>query len=62
MGLSDAEGDESGISPESGDASITKRAKDLQRKHINMQLNRDQKLNTKLVKELSLDILFSPKI
>ena len=56
------EGNESGISPESCDASIAERARQLQRKRINVQLSRGHKLSTKLVKELDLGILFSPKI
>lgn len=56
------EGDEAGTSPESCDASIAERARHSQRKCISMQLSRGHKLSTKLVKELGLGILFSPKI
>lgn len=47
---------------ESGSVSIAKRDNQLQRKRVSMQLSRGQKLSTKLVKELGLGILFSPKI
>ena len=56
------EGDGSDLSPEGCDVGITERARQLQRKRISMQLSRGQKLSTKLVKELGLGILFSPKI
>lgn len=56
------EGDESGFSPENYNAGIDERARNLQRKRISTQLSRSQKLSTKLVKELGLGILFSPKI
>jgi hypothetical protein len=54
--------DEFDISPESHDAGIAKRARQLQRKCVSMQLSRGNKLSTKLIKELGLGILFSPKI
>jgi hypothetical protein len=56
------EGNESATSPQSCDASIVDQARLSRRKHISMQLSRGQKLSTKLVKELGLGILFSPKI
>lgn len=56
------EGGESAISPKSSDASIAERARYLQRKRISLQLSRGHRLSTKLVKELGLGILFSPKI
>jgi hypothetical protein len=56
------EGNEPAISPKSCDASISEQARSSQRKRINRQLSRGRKLSTKLVKELSLGILFSPKI
>jgi hypothetical protein len=55
------EGSKSDLSAESGDVGITERARQLQRKRISMQLNRGQKLS-KLITELGLGILFSPKI
>jgi hypothetical protein len=56
------ERDESGISPKNYNTNITERARYLQRKRINIQLSRGQKLSIKLVKEFNLDILFNPKI
>jgi hypothetical protein len=56
------EGDGSSLPPNNGDLSITERDRQAQRKCITMQLSRGQKLSTKLVKELGLGILFSPKI
>jgi hypothetical protein len=53
---------ESSISRENCDAGITERARHLQRKRFSVQLSRGHKLSTKLVKELGLGILFSPKI
>jgi hypothetical protein len=50
------------VPPESCNGDITERDRQLQRKRISMQLSRGQKLSTMLVKELSLGILFSPKI
>lgn len=47
---------------ESGKVSITEQAKQVQRKHISVQLSRGQKLSTQLVKELGFGILFSPRI
>jgi hypothetical protein len=55
-------GDESDLTAESIDVGITERARQLRRKRISMQLSKGQRLNTKLVKELGLGILFSSKI
>jgi hypothetical protein len=56
------EGDTDALPPDEGDLSITERERKAQRKRISIQLSRGQKLSTKLVKELGLGILFSPKI
>lgn len=48
--------------PDNDDHGIAERHRQAQRKRISMQLSRGQKLRTKLVKELGLGILFSPKI
>jgi hypothetical protein len=56
------EKNEFSISPKSCDAGITERARHLQRKRISVQFSRSHKLSTKLIKELNLNILFSPKI
>ena len=45
-----------------GEGGIAERDRQMQRKHISIQLSRGQKLSTKLVEELGLGILFSPKI
>jgi hypothetical protein len=55
-------GDKIDLPPESSNVNIMERDRQQQRKHISMQLSRGQKLSTKLVKKLSLGILFSPKI
>jgi hypothetical protein len=55
-------GNKSDFAAESIDVDIIKRARQLRKKRINIQFNKDQKLSTKLVKELNLDILFSSKI
>jgi hypothetical protein len=44
------------------DHGITEQDRQAQRQRISMQLSRGQKLSTKLVTELGLGILFSPKI
>jgi hypothetical protein len=56
------EGYGSSLPLDDGDLGITERDRQAQRKRITMQLSRGQKLSTKLVKELGLGILFSPKI
>jgi hypothetical protein len=56
------EEDNSGMSRESCDASITEKIRHSQRRRISMQLSRGQKLSTKLVKELGIGILFLPEI
>jgi len=55
-------GNKSDLTAESIDVGIIKRVRQLRKKRINIQFNRDQKLSTKLVKEFNLDILFSSKI
>lgn len=56
------EGDGIGVDPERYDTGLSERALHLQRKRIGMQLSRGYKLNTKLVKDLGLGILFDPKV
>jgi hypothetical protein len=56
------DGNESDLAAKSIDVGITERVRQLRKKRISMQLSRSQKLNTKLVKELGLGILFSSKI
>ena len=56
------EGDTANLGPDAGDAGITAKDRQFQSKRISVQLSRGQKLSTKLVKELGLGILFSPKI
>ena len=58
----DQEKDEFNLLSESCNVNITEQNRQLQRKHISIQLSRGQKLSTKLIKELGLDILFSLKI
>ncbi|MCJ1477241.1 hypothetical protein MMC13_005912 [Lambiella insularis] len=56
------EGDNADLDLDGSNAGVTAKDRQLQRKRISVQLSRGQKLSTKLVKELGLGILFSPKI
>lgn len=55
------EEDSTDLNPEN-DGGISAKDRQLQRKRISLQLSRGQKLSTKLIKDLGLGILFSPKI
>lgn len=56
------EEDRTDPNPENDEGGISAQDRRLQRKRISLQLSRGQKLSTKLVQNLGLGILFSPKV